>query len=291
MKKVSLLTVASLLMLAIVTSCGNKSPYSGYKTTENGLYYQFFVQNEGNLPQVGELVEVTLSCDVNDTVSIIPASMNILKLAEPTFNSDFMEGIAMMHIGDSASFIVNIDSTFKYVFGAKELPEQFKSTDIMKFNVKVSDIFLESDYTKRMIEKMKNKNPEETAKSAEEFSNYLETNGVVAEPTESGLIYVMTQDGNGEMPVKENTVKVHYTGRLLDGTVFDSSVERGEPIEFPLGVGYVIPGWDEGIALMSKGEKGILYIPWFLAYGDRGAGALIPPYSNLVFEVELVDFE
>ena len=291
MKKVLLLTVASLLMLAIVTSCGNKSPYPGYKTTESGLNYQFYVQNEGALPQVDELVEVTLSCDINDTVSIIPASMNILKLAEPTFKGDFMEGIAMMHVGDSASFIVNIDSTFKYVFGARELPEQFKSTDVMKFNVKVSDIFPESDYAKRMIEKMKNRNPEETAKAAEEFKNYLETNGVVDEPTESGLVYVMTQDGNGEMPAKENTVKVHYTGKLLDGTVFDSSVERGEPFEFPLGVGYVIPGWDEGVALMSKGEKGVLYIPWFLAYGDRGAGALIPPYANLIFEVELVDFE
>ena len=101
----------------------------------------------------------------------------------------------------------------------------------------------------------------------------------------------MTKDGNGEMPVKENMVKVHYTGKLLDGTVFDSSIERGEPIEFPLGVGYVIPGWDEGIALMSKGEKGVLYIPWYLGYGDRGAGGLIQPYSNLVFEVELVDFK
>jgi len=291
MKKVSLLTVASLVMLAIVTSCGNKSQYPGYKTTENGLNYQFFSQNEGNLPQVDELVEVTLSCTVNDTMEIIPTSSNVLKLAEPTFTSDFMEGIAMMHIGDSASFIVNIDSTFMYIFGARELPEQFKGTDIMKFNVKVTDIFPESDYAKKMIEKMKNAHPDETIKAANELKEYLETNGIVAEPTETGLYYVMTQDGNGEMPAKDNKVKVHYTGKLLDGTVFDSSIERGEPIEFPLGAGYVIPGWDEGIALMSKGEKGVLYIPWFLAYGDRGAGGLIPPYANLVFEVELVDFE
>ena len=101
----------------------------------------------------------------------------------------------------------------------------------------------------------------------------------------------MTQEGNGEKPEVGQLVKVHYTGKLLNGEVFDSSVERGEPIQFPLGVGQVIPGWDEGIALMSKGEKGVLYIPYFLAYGDRAAGPQIQPYSNLMFEVELVDFE
>lgn len=291
MKKLSLLTVASLLMLAIVTSCGNKSQYPGYKTTENGLDYQFYVQNEGELPQVGDLVEVTLACNVNDTTVIIPNAKNILKLAEPQFPSDFMEGIAMMHKGDSASFIVNIDSTFMYVFGAPTLPKEFKSTDVMRFDIKVNDFYAESEYVNKMIETMKAKDPEKTAQAEAELQEYLTANNVTVTPTASGLYYVMTKDGNGEMPVKENMVKVHYTGKLLDGTVFDSSVERGEPIEFPLGVGYVIPGWDEGIALMSKGEKGVLYIPWYLGYGDRGAGGLIQPYSNLVFEVELVDFK
>lgn len=291
MKKLSLLTVASILMLAIVTSCGKKSQYPGYKTTDNGLDYQFYVQNEGDLPQIDELVEVTLACNVNDTTVIIPNSKNILKMAEPHFPGDFMEGIAMMHKGDSASFIVNIDSTFKYLFGVPTLPEEFKSTDIMRFDVKLNDFYPESEYINKMIETMKAKDPEKTAAAASELQEYLSTNGVTATPTASGLYYVMSKDGNGEMPAKENMVKVHYTGKLLDGTVFDSSVERGEPIEFPLGVGYVIPGWDEGIALMSKGEKGVLYIPWFLGYGDRGAGGLIQPYANLVFEVELVDFE
>lgn len=285
MKKLSLLAIASCLMLSVFVDC-NKSN-NGYQTTDNNLSYRFYVTNEGELPQVGDLVEVTLACNVNDTTVIIPNSKNILKMAEPHFPGDFMEGIAMMHKGDSASFIVNIDSTFKYLF---RVPT-FKSTDIMRFDVKVNDFYPESEYINKMIETMKAKDPEKTAAAASELQEYLNANGVTATPTASGLYYVMTKDGNGEMPVKENVVKVHYTGKLLDGTVFDSSVERGEPFEFPLGVGYVIPGWDEGIALMSKGEKGVLYIPWFLGFGDRGAGGLIQPYANLVFEVELVDFE
>ena len=122
------------------------------------------------------------------------------------------------------------------------------------------------------------------------LKKYVEDNNILVEPTESGLYYVKTQDGNGEKPAKGDIVMVHYTGKLLDGTVFDSSIERGEPITFPIGVGYVIPGWEEGIMMLSKGEKGVLYIPYDLAYGEGGAGGVIPPFANLIFEVELVDF-
>ena len=105
--------------------------------------------------------------------------------------------------------------------------------------------------------------------------------------TESGLQYEVITMGEGEKPTAESTVKVHYHGTLIDGTVFDSSVQRGEPIEFPLGG--VIKGWTEGLQLMPVGSKFILYIPYQLAYGERGAGELIAPYSALIFEVELLD--
>lgn len=105
--------------------------------------------------------------------------------------------------------------------------------------------------------------------------------------TESGLQYEVVTMGEGEKPTAESTVKVHYHGTLIDGTVFDSSVQRGEPIEFPLGG--VIKGWTEGLQLMPVGSKFILYIPYQLAYGERGAGELIAPYSALIFEVELLD--
>jgi peptidylprolyl isomerase len=107
----------------------------------------------------------------------------------------------------------------------------------------------------------------------------------------SGLIYVEKQAGTGPKPMNGKKVKVHYTGMLLDGTKFDSSVDRGEPFEFALGTQAVIEGWDLGIALMSQGGKGILIIPSKLAYKDRGAGETIPPFSPLVFEVELVEIE
>ena len=108
------------------------------------------------------------------------------------------------------------------------------------------------------------------------------------EKTKSGLRYQFIQRGEGRTAEKGKTVSVHYKGQLVDGTVFDSSYKRNSPIDFALGVGQVIPGWDEGIQLLSVGDKARFVIPSDLAYGERGAGGVIPPNATLIFDVELV---
>ena len=108
--------------------------------------------------------------------------------------------------------------------------------------------------------------------------------------TSSGLLYKFEKENNLEKPVSGNKVKVHYKGMLLDGTVFDSSYKRNQPIEFTLGIGQVIKGWDEGISLLGSGDKATFIIPSELAYGQSGAGGVIPPNATLVFDVELVEF-
>ena len=138
---------------------------------------------------------------------------------------------------------------------------------------------LEAELRKRM--------EEEKAKQAKALEGI--TKGY--SQTASGLFYHIDAEGIGNKPAKGNSVKVHYKGELLDGTVFDSSFKRNEPIEFSLGVGQVIPGWDEGIALLNKGAKATFIIPSDLAYGATGAGGVIPPNATLKFVVELVDFK
>ena len=108
--------------------------------------------------------------------------------------------------------------------------------------------------------------------------------------TDSGLFYKITRKGIGNLPPNGCNVLVHYRGMMPDGTIFDSSYKRNEPISFPLGKGRVIKGWDEGIALLKKGSVAKLVIPSELAYGSRGVDGVIPPDATLIFEVELVDF-
>jgi peptidylprolyl isomerase len=129
---------------------------------------------------------------------------------------------------------------------------------------------------------------EREAKAKEEQAAQLAEHTVGFTQTESGLYYMMIQEGKGSKPAKGQSVSVHYKGMLLDGKVFDSSYNRNEPIDFNIGVGQVIPGWDEGIMLLDVGAKARFVIPSDLAYGAAGAGGVIPPNAALVFDVELM---
>jgi len=110
------------------------------------------------------------------------------------------------------------------------------------------------------------------------------------EKTKSGLFYLIDNKGNNDFSSIGSTVSVHYTGKLIDGTIFDSSYQRNNPISFVIGKGQVIKGWDEGILKIAKGGSAKLVIPSDLAYGENGAGEIIPPNSTLIFDVELIDF-
>lgn len=147
-------------------------------------------------------------------------------------------------------------------------------------------------YMKLFQEKVQAASRAAAAKAAEENTKagkaYLEANKAKegVQVTASGLQYKVLKEGSGARPVRTDKVKVHYTGKLIDGNIFDSSVQRGEPAEF--GVTQVIPGWVEGLQLMNVGSKYEFTIPSELAYGERGAGGAIPPNAVLVFEVELL---
>lgn len=288
MKKIFLL---SLILGVILTSCQQQSKtksYEGYSKTSSGLYYKFYQQNEGDNPQVRDILDVMLSCSINDTAVIIPENRMILPMMESLFNGDVYEGFKMMHKGDSASFMVRADSTFITLFGSP-LPNMFSISDLMRFEIRLNDFYPESEMQAKQIEYMKKNYSDETVKAEQELHEYFKNNNIKPMTTASGLNYVITKEGNGEKPGVGTLIKVHYTGKLLDGTVFDSSVNRNEPFQFVLGIGQVISGWDEGLQLLTKGSKAVLYIPYYLAYGDRGAGT-IPPFSTLIFEVELIDF-
>lgn len=152
-----------------------------------------------------------------------------------------------------------------------------------------TDLLIDQATVMPMLNEYMQKLAEEKAKEVIKVgADFLEENakkeGVTTLP--SGLQYKVLTAGTGATPTAADQVTTHYTGTLIDGTVFDSSVQRGEPATFP--VGGVIAGWTEALQLMKEGDKWTLYIPYNLAYGERGAGAQIGPYSTLIFDIELI---
>ena len=145
------------------------------------------------------------------------------------------------------------------------------------------------DYFQKQEQKLNAERAEKGKAAQSEGEKYLAENGkkdgVVTLP--SGLQYQVLKEGNGRKPSAKDTVKCHYEGFLIDGTVFDSSVQRGEPATF--GLQQVIAGWTEGLQLMQEGAKYRFFIPYKLAYGEGGAGAMIPPFATLIFDVELIE--
>lgn len=199
---------------------------------------------------------------------------------------------------DSISYVMGINSgenlrdipagIFDFKAFEKGLKESFKDSVVYKLDEAASrKLFQTLNDTMQKIEKAKIE--EQIAANKAEGAAFLEENakkpGVVT--TESGLQYEVLREGDGEKPGPGDRVKVNYEGKLIDGTVFDSSYKRGEPLVF--GVSQVINGWTEGLQLMPTGSKYRFYIPQDLAYGERGAGKDIKPYATLIFDVELLE--
>lgn len=195
---------------------------------------------------------------------------------------------------DSVSYAIGVSTGLGYKENLKTLPGAEANVDALIAGFVQA---IKGDSTKMNMEEARGymqkyfveASAKEANKTKEEGEKFLADNktksGVIT--TESGLQYQVITEGTGAKPTAEDHVKVHYTGTLLDGTKFDSSIDRGEPAEFP--VSQVIKGWTEGLQLMPVGSKYIFWIPSDLAYGDRGAGQMIKPNSTLKFEVELLE--
>lgn len=277
-RKIAFLFAGCLLVVA----CGNK--YKGFKKTGNGLYYRFHTENPTrHAPANDEVIFLEMSIRTEKD-SIVAASKQIPVMMQASrFKGDIYEALSLMHEGDSAEFIINAKKYFE-VYNYGQIPAFVKNDDMMLwFTIRIDAIQSLEQYKQTAVDARL-----EAERQA--IDAYLIENNLTASPQASGLYYIETQAGKGSNAANGKQVMVHYTGRLLDGTVFDSSIDRGEPFSFRLGEGRVIKGWDEGIALMKKGGKALLLIPSHLAYGENSAGR-IPPYSPLLFEVELVDVE
>ncbi|HSZ73036.1 MAG TPA: FKBP-type peptidyl-prolyl cis-trans isomerase [Cytophagaceae bacterium] len=260
-----------------------------YKTVhETGLKYHFYKDVKGNNAVPENVIKVNFQM-YTSTDSLLrdtwKESGAITAYAQKSpYKGSLEEAFLMMSAGDSAAFLISADSMFEKAIRSP-MPDFIKKGSFFKFVIKMEGVYTKDEYT----EIVKKEEAALIGKEDQTIQDYMTANKLKGVKQPSGLYYVQTQAGKGKKAEAGKTVSVHYTGRLLNGTKFDSSVDRNAPFDFGLGQGQVIKGWDEGIALMSVGEKGILLIPSALGYGTRGAGGSIPPNSVLIFDVELLD--
>jgi FKBP-type peptidyl-prolyl cis-trans isomerase FkpA len=264
-----------------------------YKTqvNENGLKYQIFEhKDDARKAKVGDIMSFHLvlkngsDSTLRDTYKEgVPVKM---PLQTPPFKGSFEEGLAMLATGDSAKFMISADTLFAKMM--QPMPPMIKKGSELSFTVKILSVLTQEEFQKQQSEAV----GKQKTIDAKVIDEYLAKNNLTAKAvkTPSGLTYVEEVAGAGASPGAGDNIKVHYTGKLLDGKVFDSSKNSGKPIDFQVGVGMVIPGWDEGLLMMKKGGKRTLIIPSGLAYGPDGQPGAIPGNAVLVFDVELVDF-
>ena len=290
----NLLIVLSVFIFLF--SCVDKE-----KTLDNGVKIKYLKRGDGQQINDGEIVMLNLQYfdyDGNELLNKTGKDPVVLqKDSSWKVNGIIYEVIDNLENGDSIFFQLTTEQFFKNAPQAVEMPDSVKNK-LISFYCGVQDImnqgefedFQREQYEKMQIE-MEQNNEQQLSMDLELIENYLKENNIDATKAESGLHYVVIREGSGENAAPGDNVTVHYTGMLLNGEVFDSSYSRNMPIEFILGTGRVIKGWDEGISLIPIGASAKLVIPSDLAYGERGAGGVIPPNSTLIFEVELLKIE
>jgi FKBP-type peptidyl-prolyl cis-trans isomerase len=299
-----------LALAVIMASCG---PKDGFETSDSGLQYKFINQNaSGQQPEEGQVVTLNLSLRAGDSVLLEASEMAVQKIQQ-TWNvkGGIEEAFAMLSKGDSIVAKVKAGDLYQRTW-QMSVPPTMNPEDIITCTIGLDDIYTEQEYQQKQalarVEEVDAYRTQALYDKKEQMETdialidaYLAKNNIEAQTTESGMRYAILEEGTGPKPEIGDMVRVNYTGNVLDGDYFDTSVEENakkfglyneartyEPFEFMLGTGGVIHGWDEGIALLNQGTRARLYIPSPMAYGENQRSAVIVANAILEFEVELV---
>lgn len=272
MKKTLKIAALAAVAALVFAACGD-----GYKTTESGLKYKFLSQNtDGQQVQDGDLIIGKAVIFFNDSIldsvkgDAVPLFMADKANSANYFSRCLNEGLLLLHQGDKVELVFEADSLLP-IFG--QLPASYKAGEnqTMKYQIEVSEVMNE-------------------AKETEKINKYLADNNLNVQPTEDGIYILSVEHGNGPKVENGKNIKVNYTGRFLDGQIFDSSDTTQapgahDPIEYVVGQQSMIPGWELIMATMEQGGKAKVLIPSKLAYGKSG---MMAPYSTLIFDFEVL---
>ena len=279
--------------------------YPGFSKTKRGLYYKFHKQDKNSRKAFVEDIligEFTVKYKDSILASNVGNPARFTRVDTIMFDGDINEGLTMVGIGDSATFIVSADSLKAH---SMHLPEFVEEGAMLLYDFKVTDIFSKEDFEKeKQAAAALNEKTYKDAieKEKNDIQKYLLDNKIEVKPTSSGLYYIPLKEGTGTQAKNGQKVSINYVGKLLDGKLFDTNIEaeatKGgikkedqhfKVFEFELGKGEVIAGLEEGMYLMKVGGKAVLLLPSKIAYGESGAGGFFGAYTPLLFEVELLD--
>ncbi len=292
--KISILHI--LILVFILASCGNNSPYKGFSKTDSGLYYKLQMIGDGKRkPSFGEYLQLIITYKTEtdsifmDTYSMNDIGMVVLPFNHSSFEGSFEEGLSTMNEGDSVSFLVNAEPLFSQFLKAK-LPLFIKPGGLVKMDVKLHNIFTQAEYEtelKRYASIIEDRDIEEQRK----IQLFMDTTKAGYSKLANGMYYLPISQGSGNRPEQGNVIKINYTGTFFNGKIFESTYERGQAMEYICGEqGQVIKGLESAISLMNEGAKAKFIIPSHLAYGEEGSSTgIVPPYTTVIYEIELLN--
>lgn len=283
-----------LILVVLAVACDQNKDF----VTEGGTKVTVFEKGEGAL-QTDSVLLLYLKLQTKEGEVLMESSASEplpVKYSDTIEAGHLQDVLNRLEVGDSVYFETTVQNLFEKTYRSP-VPQGLNASDTVQVNMRLAEQMSEEAFrafSQSKQEEMRAKElamlEEKAMADADTIDAYLEKKGIEEyTTTDSGLRYVVTKEGSGPKPDAGDRVRVHYTGTLLNGEKFDSSVDRGDPLEFVLGQGRVIPGWDEALGYIKEGGKATLYIPSPLAYGSRSPSPKIPAYSILVFDVELVE--
>ncbi len=303
---------AYLLVLALPACCftGCHRPYPGFKQAETGVWYRIHEHPDtGAQVKTGDMASVLLKFYNEDTVLFsytdnpqMPRSIDIQPSEYP---GDIFDALRLLRAGDSATFILRGDSLFVRLFGFPEVPSFIKKNPLVRVDVRIEGVIPAAEA--EHIRAREEAGWQESLRQMKEqeagvIRDYLKRENITARPTASGLYYVELKPGRDPRVEKGKSVSVNYTCMLPNGQIIETSLREValksgifdtlfeyKPMEFIEGDQSTIPGWEEGISYMRKGGKARLIVPSSLAYGEKGLEDLIPPYSPVIYEIEVLE--
>ncbi len=278
----------SLVALALLfSSC---EPDIVYKTDKSGLRYAYLIENpDGTLAAKGDILTLRLKY-YNSKDSLLFNSDEIntmyrMQFQEPSHSGGCLEdAYALLHLGDSMQFLIKAYDFYEHT-RKMPVPAGIDPTEDLRFEIKLYGIQSYGD----IVKERKAALTSSVQLEEERLDDYLLKTNTKTDPSLSGMYYIELEPGKGSAVKSGEKLSIHYVGKLIDQSIFDNSYKRNEPLDFTLGNGDLIPGMEEGISKMHKGGKARFIIPSHLAYDSIGYGQLIPPYSTLIFEVELLN--